>query len=105
MTVYSARIMRSDELARPPLLLLTHYRDNPPVSPILALGLAMPPTVHSRSPLALRMPSNLTSRPFVFVFCHAMSCRIMPPPQCTRVARLPVGASAARSTRLSASSG
>ena len=35
MTVYSARIMRSDELTRPPLQLLTHYRDNPPVSPIL----------------------------------------------------------------------
>ena len=35
MTVYSVRIMRSDERTRPPLQLLTHYRDTPPADSVL----------------------------------------------------------------------
>ena len=77
MTVYSVRIMRSDERTRPPLQLLTHYRDTPPADSVLDPRLDDATNGALSSASRPLNASNLTSRPFVFFFCHAMPCHAL----------------------------
>ena len=74
MTVYSVRIMRSDERTRPPLQLLTHYRDTPPADSVLGPRLddATNGALSSASRPLNAIQLDLPALCLLFLPCHAM---------------------------------